>query len=357
MEHLILAINPGSTSTKIALYKNEAAVFNDGIPHTQSEIECFDSIVAQIPMRLDCVLDALERHGYEPQGLSCVMGRGGLLPPIETGGYRVNQKMLDLVLNEQIPPHASNLGSVLANEIASRAGVDAYIYDAVSAAEFPPVAKITGMKEITRKSFFHVLNSRAVAIKYAQSVGKHLTDLNLIVSHLGGGITMGAFQKGRIVESLADDNGPFAPERAGSIPLLDVIGLCYSGAFTKNEMIKKVRGMGGLRDLLGTSDGRKIEEMTAQGDEYAILVMEAQAYQIAKGIALVSPPLMGDIDAIILTGGLAHDASLVADVKKYVAHLAPDFVVMPGELEMEALAFGGLRILRGEEKPKEFDLF
>ena len=354
MDYLILAINPGSTSTKIALYKNETELFSNSIGHPQSEIEQFGSLLEQIPMRLELVLETLEKHGYKPQDLSCVMGRGGLFPPIETGGYRVNLKMLDLVFSDQIPSHASNLGAVLAREVATLAGVEAYIYDAVSASEFPPVAKITGMKEVERKSFYHVLNSRATAIKYAQGKGMRYDEMNLIVAHLGGGITMGAHKKGHIVESLSDDNGPFAPERAGSVPLLDVIDLCYSGNYTKDEMIRKVRGMGGLRDLLGTSDGRIIAKRVAEGDEYAELVMEAQAYQIAKGIALVSPALMGDIDAVILTGGLAHNQFLVDNVKKYVSHMAPDYVVIPGELEMEALALGGLRILRNQEEAKEF---
>jgi butyrate kinase len=352
MRYKILAINPGSTSTKIALYENEKEDFRESIEHSHQEIEKYNSVLEQIPMRKALVLATLEKHGYKPRDLSVVMGRGGLFPPVHTGGYRVNKRMLDMILNEEISAHASNLGAVLAHEIAQLAGVDAYIYDAVSANEFPPVAKITGMKEVERKSFYHVLNSRMVAIKYAQSLGKRYDDMNLIVAHLGGGITMGAHMRGKIVESLSDDNGPFAPERAGSVPLMDVIELCYSGKYTKSEMIKKVRGMGGLRDLLGTSDARKIAKMIEDGDEYAALVMEAQAYQIAKGIALVSPPLMGECDAIILTGGLAHDKRLIENVKKYIGHMAP-VIVMPGEFEMEALALGGLRILKGTEKARE----
>jgi len=352
MDYLIFAINPGSTSTKLALYKNETALYNESIEHPHEDIEQFEGLLEQIPFRLALTLDSLERHGVKAEDLSCVMGRGGLLPPVKTGGYKVTQKMLDLVLNEQIAPHASNLGAVLASEVAAIGGVCAYIYDAPSANEFPPVATITGMKEVIRKSLCHVLNSRAVSIRYAQSQGKRYNEMNLLVAHLGGGITMSAHQKGKIVESLADDNGPFAPERAGSVPLLEVIELCYNGQFTKHEMIKKVRGMGGLRDLLGTSDGREIAKMVQSGDKYAALVMEAQAYQIAKGIFLVAPPLMGVVDAIILTGGLANNRFLVENVEKYVTHMAP-VIVMPGELEMEALALGGLRILRGQESVNE----
>ena len=353
MDYLILAVNPGSTSTKIALFKNGEEIFKESITHPHEETEKYRSINEQGPMRLQTVLDALAKHGYKAGDLSVVMGRGGMLPPVEVGGYKVDEKMLKLIWEEKIPQHASNLGAVLAYDIAQTAGVDAYIYDAVSACEFPPVAKITGMKEIERRSFYHVLNCRAVAMKYAESIGKRYEDINLLITHLGGGITVGAHYKGKIIDSLADDNGPFAPERAGSVPLLDLIDMCYSGNYSKKEMTGKVRGMGGLRSLLGTSDGREIMKLIESGDENAILVMEAQAYQIAKGIALMSPALKGDCNAIIITGGLAYNTYLVEDVKKYISWLG-EIVVIPGEYEMEALAAGGLRILRGEEAAHKF---
>jgi len=352
MDHLILAINPGSTSTKVALYKNREVIFNESITHPHQELEAFSSITQQAPMRMKTVLEALSRHGYKPDDLSIVMGRGGMLPPVKIGGYKVNDKMLELLSGEKTPQHAANLGAFLANDIAKSTGIGAYIYDAVSACDFPPVAKITGMKEIERRSFYHVLNCRAVSIHYAESIGKKYEDLNLLVTHLGGGITVGAHRKGKIIDSLADDNGPFAPERAGSVPLLNLIEMCYSGEYTKQEMMRKVRGMGGLRSLLGTSDGREIQKLIEAGDANAILVMEAQAYQIAKGIALLSPALRGDCDAIIVTGGLANNTYLVDDVKKYIGWMGK-IVVMPGEFEMEALALGGLRILLGQEAVNE----
>ena len=353
MDYLILTINPGSTSTKVALFKNEEELFKESITHPHEEVEKFDSILEQAPMRMKTVLDALEKHGYKVEDLSIVVGRGGLLPPINVGGYRVNDKMLKVISDEKTPQHASNLGAVLASEIAKTAGVGAYIYDGESACQFPPVAKITGMKEIERRSFYHVLNCRAVSMRYAGSIGKKYEDINLLVTHLGGGITVGAHFKGRIIDSLADDNGPFAPERAGSLPLLDIIEMCYSGKYTKSEMKSKIRGMGGLRSLLGTSDGREIQKLIEAGDKNAILVMEAQAYQIAKGIALMSPALRGDCDAIIITGGLAYNDFLIEDVKKYIEWLGK-IVVMPGEYEMEALALGGLRIIRDNEPVNEF---
>jgi len=352
MEYLILTINPGSTSTKIALYRNDEELFKESITHPHEELEKYDSILEQAPLRMKTVIDVLKKHGYKAEDLSIVMGRGGMLPPVKVGGYRVNDKMLDLLYGGKTQQHASNLGAILANDIAKAVGIEAYIYDAVTACEFPPVAKITGMKEIERRSFYHVLNCRAVAIRYAESIGKKYEDINLLVTHLGGGITVGAHCKGKIIDSLADDNGPFAPERAGSVPLLDLIEMCYSGNYTKKEMMDKVRGKGGLRALLGTSDGREIQKLIESGDKNAALVMEAQAYQIAKGIALISPALRGDCDAIIVTGGLAYNTYLIEDVKKYIGWLGR-IVVMPGEYEMEALALGGLRILRKQEEVHE----
>jgi butyrate kinase len=353
MDYIIAAVNPGSTSTKIAVYKNEEQVFSESVSHPAKEIERFDGIMQQLPFRLNIVREVLSAHGTKPEDLSCVMGRGGMLPPMRTGGYLVTGDMLELLQNGDIPQHASNLGGVLAHEIAEPVGIPAYIYDAVSSNEFPPIAKITGLKQVTRKSFCHVLNTRAAARKYASHLGRRYEDLRLIVTHLGSGITAGVHCNGRLIDTIADDNGPFAPERAGSLPLLDVIDICYSGKYNRKEMKLKIRGLGGLRDLLGTSDGRKIAQMLEGGDEYAALVMQAQAYQIAKGIALLTPALEGNCDAIILTGGLAHMKSLTEDVKKYVGWIAP-FVVMPGEFEMEALCLGGMRILRGQECARVF---
>jgi len=356
MEHLILTINPGSTSTKIALFKNEVEVFKESLNHPQEVIEGFDNLLEQIPMRKTVVLEALEAHGFNPGDLAIVMGRGGLFPPIRTGGYQVNERMLKMIMNQEIPSHASNLGAVLANEVAlaAKTGISAYIYDAVSAGDLPAIAKITGLKETPRKGFYHVLNSRRAAFRYSQSLGKNYEEMNLIVAHLGGGITIGVHEKGKIVDSLSDDNGPFAPERAGGLPALDVIELCFSGKYTKKEMQKKIRGMGGLRDLLGTSDGREISKRVEEGDKLAAQVMKAQAYQIAKGIGLLAPVLKGNCDAIILTGGLAYNEALIEDVKSYITFIAPT-IVMPGEYEMEALALGGLRILRREENVHEFE--
>ena len=260
----------------------------------------------------------------------------------------MNQAMLELVLEEKIPPHASNLGSVLADGIAREAGVDAYIYDAESSDELLDIARVTGMKEIVRRSFCHVLNSKAVSRWYAESKGRKYEEINLIVVHLGGGISLSAHQNGKIIDSISDDVGPFSPERSGSVPLLDLIELCFSGDFSKKDMQRKVRGLGGLRDLLGTSDGREIAKRIENGDVRAELVMEALAYQVSKGIAWLGPALKGRHEAIILTGGLANDKLLVNNIKKYSEWLG-DIEVLPGEHEMQALALGGLRIVRDGE--------
>lgn len=352
MNTLILAINPGSTSTKIGLFDGERLLCKESLEHGD-EFRHLDSIMEQSPIRKKHILDFLEQKGYAPEQLACVMGRGGLLPPVHAGGYLVNEKMKQYLRAKDAPQHASNLGAILADEIAQEGGVRAYIYDAVSANEFTDIAKITGMPEIERKSFYHVLNSRASAIRYAASKNQSYEDMNLIVAHLGGGITIGVHEKGRIIDSLSDDNGPFAPERAGSLPLIEIIKMCYSGKYQEKEMAKKVRGAGGLQALLGTSDCRKIEAMIQAGDERAKLVFEAQASQIAKGIGLLAPVLKGKCDAIILTGGVARSAFITDRVTEYVRFIAP-VEIMPGEFELEALAAGGLRILQGKEEANEF---
>ena len=353
LAHTILAVNPGSTSTKVMVIKNQEAVLRETIYHPHEEIEKYPSIIGQVPMRKDVIEAMLEKSGITITELSAVVGCGGLLPPVGTGGYVVNKRMLDMIESEEIPAHASNLGAVIAHAIAAPLGKPAYIYDAVSAGILPAKAKITGFKEIERRSLHHVLNSRAMARKYAEGIGKKLSELNLVVAHLGGGISGGAYAGGELVDSFADDNGPFAPQRSGGVPLMDFIELCFGGQFTKADMRKKVRGMGGLRALLGTSDGMEVAKMVDAGDERATLVMDALAYQVAKGAMGLLPALYGNCDAVILTGGLAYNQQLVSDIVKYIGKNLP-VSVMPGEAEMEALAYGALRILRGEEEALEF---
>ncbi len=350
---VILAINPGSTSTKIGVYKNEAALFTDSVEHDSVVLEAFTTIIDQFEFRKKTVLEILSAHHFEINQLAAVVGRGGLLPPIHAGGYRVNQAMKALILSGQLSPHAANLGALLAAAIAEPLGIPAFIYDAVSADEMAAVARITGFVEIHRKSLCHVLNSKAMGRKYASEMGTSYQKLNLIIAHLGGGISISAHKQGRIIDVIADDTGPFSPERSGSVPLLALAELIYSGAYQKNELLIKIRGQGGLKAHLGTGDIRVIEERILSGDGRAKQVYEAEAYQIAKGVGEMATVLKGDIDAIILTGGMAYSKKLTNLIKTYIDFLAP-VKCLPGENEMEALALGGLRLLRGEEEARVF---
>lgn len=349
----VLAINPGSTSTKIALYRNDEEVFSESIEHSDKEIAAHQGLKKQFEMRRDLIFSLLEEKGVSLDQLSAVVGRGGLLPPIKAGGYYVNDDMKRRIIHGPITYHASNLGALLAAAIADKTGIPALIYDAVSANELKPVAEVTGFPEIKRESFCHVLNSKAAGRKASDKTGKSYGDSNYIVAHLGGGISISAHEKGRIVDSISDDAGPFSPERAGSIPLLYVIDMCYSGEYNKKEVTKKIRGMGGLKAYFGTHDCRKIEEMIDAGDEKAALVYDAEAYQIAKGIGQMAPTIDGVIDGIILTGGLAYSDMLTDMIRKRVEFIAP-VITIPGENELESLALGAGRILRGEELCSEY---
>lgn len=351
--YYILSVNPGSTSTKVALYEDEKILFTENIEHTREELEGFEKIPSQLEYRKALVIKTVIDKGYKLENLSAIVGRGGLIPDLKTGGYLVNEKMEEILKSDFISAHASNLGGLIAKAIGDPLKIPAYIYDAVSSGELSEVAKITGMPDIIRQSKCHVLNSRAMARKYAEKQGKKYEEMNFIVAHLGGGVSVSAHKGGHIIDSVADDDGQFSPERSGSVPLLDVINLCYSGKHTKDEMKQLVRGKGGMYAHLGTSDCRVIEEMIKNGNQRAELVFEAQAYQIAKGIGLLSVTLLGDVDNIILTGGVANSKLLTSMIEKYVKFIAP-VVVLPGENEMESLANAGLRLLKGEETAKEY---
>lgn len=353
MSDHILAINPGSTSTKIALYEGETLIFFEQAEHSDEDFAAFTDILDQLEFRLEIIRTILNKHQVSLLTLDAVVGRGGLLPPVNAGGYLVNEKLKNTILSGTLSPHASNLGALLADEIAAPLNIPAYIYDSVSSHEFREIAMITGIPEFLRHSQCHVLNSKAMGRKVAEKHGKRYEDLNLIVAHLGGGISIGVHEKGKIVDAIGDDSGPFSPERTGSLPLLYIVDLCYSGQYTKREMVRKIRGMGGIKAHLGTHDCRLVEKMIAAGDEKAKLIYEAEAYQIAKGIGELAPVLNGAIDFIILTGGIAFSEMMTGMIADRVKSIAP-VEIMPGEVEMEALAFGALRILRGEESPSIF---
>jgi len=354
MNYKILAINPGSTSTKVSLYENDKMIFIENIKHTTEELGKFNDILEQTSFRANAVNSALKKHNINLSEISAVAGRGGYLPNLLSGGYIVTETILDTILHGELRSHASNLGALIANEIAKPLGIKAYIYDAVMASELPEVAKITGMPEIRKQSICHVLNSKAMSRKVAKNHGKTYDQMRLIVVHLGGGISVTAHAGGKIIEALGDDSGPFfAPERSGMVPVSDIIDLCYSGKFSKKEMLGKVRGNGGLKAYLGTADGLELENMVAGGNEKAKLVLEAMAYGIAKGIGELSTVLMGKIDYIVITGGLARFKLLVDLISERVSWIAP-VEIEPGEDEMEALSLGTLRILKGEETAREY---
>ena len=353
MKHRLLIINPGSTSTKVAIYDEEQQITSKNITHTSQELAPYPTLYDQLDYRVALVRGWLATEGISLSTLTAVVGRGGIIPNIVAGGYVVDDQLVDCLRNYPVFDHASNLGGLMAQEFAKPLHIPAYIYDAVTSDELLPEARVTGFREVRRSSFCHVLNARATAHKYAQTLGRNYEDLNLVIAHLGGGISISAHSHGRIIDSVSDDAGPFSPDRSGSLNMLYVVDLCYSGKYTKQEMLKKLRGEGGMSALLGTHDCQEIERRIQAGDEYAALVYQAQALQIAKGVGIMLGCFTELIDAVILTGGLANSKLLTGKVIDYLHNLVK-VVVIPGENEMEALAKGVLRILRGEEPVHHF---
>ncbi len=347
MGYKILVINPGSTSTKIAYFEGGRELYGKSVNHSSEELEPFADILDQEEFRAEVIEKCIDEWGIKREELSAVVGRGGLLPDMKAGGYIVNDAMVKTIRDGKASPHASNLGALLAKDIAAPLGIPAYIYDSVTSDEFEEIAKITGMPNVRRQSMCHVLNMKAVAREVAQKYNTEYEKLNLIVAHLGGGISISIHTGGKIIDAIRDDAGPFSPERAGSVPLMYMIDMCYSGIYNRKEMIRNVRGMGGMKAYLGTPDCREIEAMINSGDEKAKLLYEAQAYQIAKGIGEMAPVLNGKLDYIILTGGMAYSKMMTDMIKERVEFIAPVEIVA-GEREMEALALGAVRILDGE---------
>ncbi len=352
----ILVINPGSTSTKIGIFEGEKPLFIEILRHNSEEIKSFKRIFDQYDFRKNVVLEFLKNKNIPPESLTCVVGRGGLIKPLKSGTYIVNERMIEDLKGAKRGEHASNLGAIIAYEIAKPLGIPAYIVDPVVVDEMDDVARISGLKGIERKSIFHALNQKAVARRAAKDLGKKYEEVNLIVAHLGGGISVGAHRKGRVVDvnNALNGDGPFAPERAGGLPTQDLVELCFSGKYTFEEMKKKLAGEGGLVSHLGTSDAREVEKRIKEGDSYAKLVYEAMAYQVSKTIGEMAAVLKGEIDAIVLTGGIAYSEMLTNLIKERVSFLGK-ILIYPGEDEMEALALGVLRVLRKEEEPKIYD--
>ncbi len=348
MIYKILAINPGSTSTKIAVYENENEVLVKAIDHDVNELKKYDKIQDQFDMRKEEVLKVLDDNDIDINTIDAVVGRGGLLPPVKSGAYLVNDDMIDRLKNRPVVEHASNLGAIIGYEIANEINVNAYIYDSVAVDELSNVARLSGVKGMDRTCLSHALNSRAMAIEYAKDNNKDYSDLNLIVAHLGGGITISVHEKGRMVDIVSDDEGPFSPERSGKIPCKKLIDACFSGNYTHKDMLKMIRGNGGINSYLGTVDVREVEHMIDNGDEYSKLVHDAMTYQVAKGIGELATVVSGDVDGIILTGGIAYSKLIVSKIIDRVKFIA-NVCVMPGENELKSLVGGTLRVLRNEE--------
>jgi len=354
MKENILIINPGSTSTKVAIFNQEGKeIFKEFISHSTEELFQFKSLLEQGPFRKKIILNTLKKKKIDSNSLSAIIGRGGILKPLEAGTYEVNNQLINDLKNSPIE-HASNLGGIIAHEIAEEINVPAYIADPVSVDEFTDIARISGLKGVERESLLHALNIRANAFRYAKERGKKFEELNLIVAHLGGGISISPIEKGKIIDvNNANDGGPFSPERTGSLPNKALIHLCYSGKYSEKELYKFITHQGGLVSYLGTNDVREVIKKIEQGDKNAELIFEGMCYQIAKEIGAMAAVLKGKVEAIILTGGIAHNEILVNKIKDRTDWIAP-IVVYPGEEEMKALAQAVIRVIDGVEKVKTY---
>ncbi|MGY3748722.1 butyrate kinase [Vagococcus acidifermentans] len=345
-----LIINPGSTSTKISVFENDQEQFHTTINHSPEEIRKYHEIYDQFDFRLELILDVLKENNIALSEFSAVIARGGNMRPVVGGTYEVNDEMLKDLKIGVMGSHASNLGGGLAHAIASDLNIKSYVVDPVIVDELEPLARFSGTPLISRKSKDHPLNQRAVGRIAAQQANKKYEDMNYIIAHLGGGISIAAHKKGKIVDvnNSLNGDGPFSPERTGGLPFGSVIDLCYSGEYTKDELMKKLVGHGGLVAYLGTNDGRDVTRMIEEGNKEAETVYHAMAYQISKEIGAMASVLKGQVDGILLTGGLAYDKRLMGWIEEYVSFIAP-VQIFPGEKEMEALALGVLRVLNGKE--------
>lgn len=351
-----LIINPGSTSTKIAVFDDENMIFEKTIRHTNEELSPFNRVSDQFQFRKDMIIEALRENKISLNELDAVVGRGGLIKPVEGGTYAVNDKLIeDLKTNVKVE-HASNLGAPLARSIAGEVNIPSFIVDPVVVDEMEDVARISGHPDFERICIWHALNQRAVARRAAmEKFGKKYEELNLVVAHLGGGISIGAHKKGKAIDvnNALNGEGPFSPERSGSLPLGQLVKMCFSGKYSESQINKMIVGKGGISAHLGTNSAKEVSDRAKAGDEKARLIYSAMAYQIAKAIGEYAVVLDGDVDAILITGGIAYDNELVQMIENKVKFIAK-VIVYPGEDELLALAQGGLRVLNGIEEPKKY---
>ncbi|RKD85027.1 butyrate kinase [Mangrovibacterium diazotrophicum] len=355
-EHHILAINPGSTSTKFAVYRNEQCVLNKTLRHSVDELSAYADIIEQFGYRKGMIIDALVEEGIEIDRIKNIIGRGGLTYPLESGVYLVDQLMLQHARAGIYGKHASNLGPIIADYIASQIpGAHAYIADPVVTDELEDIARITGHPKFRKRSIFHALNQKATARVHARKTGRAYEEMRLIVVHLGGGVSVGAHLNGRVVDvnNALDGDGPFSPERSGSLPVGQLIDLCYSGKYSQAEIYRMIVGEGGYVAYLGTNNALEVKNRAEAGDEAARMIEQALGYQVAKSIGEMAVVLTGQVDGILLTGGMAYNETLVNQIKERVGFIASVFVY-PGEDELEALAMNALMVARGELKARKY---
>lgn len=350
-----LIINPGSTSTKIGVFEDETLLFEETLRHSTEEISKYATIFDQKDFRKNIIIDLLKSKEFDVKSLGMVVGRGGMLKPIPGGTYACTDalvKDLEVGVSGQ---HASNLGGILAREIADEIGVPSFIVDPVVVDELMPIARYSGVPELPRVSIFHALNQKAVAKRYAKETGKKYEDLNLIVVHMGGGVSVGPHKNGKVIDifNALDGDGAFSPERSGAVPVGALVKMCFSGEYTQAEIYKKLVGNGGFNAYVGTNDMRDVEKMVNEGNEKAAEVRDAFILQMSKNIGAMATVLEGKVDQIIVTGGIAYDKYVVAKLKERCEWIAP-FTVYPGEDELLALVQGGLRVLNGEEEAKNY---
>ncbi len=351
----ILVINPGGTSTKISVFDDAMEIVKESVIHNQRELEKFRTVVDQMNFRKTQIINTLAEHKIELRSIDAVAGRGGLMKPIAGGTYAVNDAMIQDLENAINGEHASNLGAILAKNIGDENVIPSFVVDPVSVDEFQEISRLSGLTDLPRASWLHSLNHKAVCRKVAEQIGAKYNECNFIVAHLGSGNSVVPHRKGKMIDgSGGRTDGPFSPERGGGLPTYPLLKLCYSGEYTEQEMINKISNVGGMYDYLGTKDMIEIENRVRSGDERATLVFESYVYQVAKEIAMYGASLCGDVDRIIVTGGIAKSKMVVDSLKKRVSYLAP-LEVIPGEMEMEALALGALRVLNKLEEAKKYE--
>ena len=355
MAYNILVINPGAGSTRLGLYENETAIFEENLRHRPEELLKFRKIIEQYPYRKEKVMELLKSKRVDLKSIDAVVGRGGPFKPLVSGTYLVNEKLIDDIKSGNYQSeHPSLLGVMIAQEIARTLKINAYFVDPVSVDEFWELSRFSGLKQIRRKALSHALNVRMVAKKAAKQLNRPYKDCNFVVIHLGTGITVAAHLKGRQVDSSnANEDGPFSPQRTGSLPTIPLVKLCFNG-YKYEELKSMLNRKGGLLSYLGTDDIQEVEKRIENGDEEAELVYNAMIYQIAKEVGAYAVVLKGDIDAIVITGGIAHSEKFVNRLKEWIKFLCPEIFVFPGEGEMEALALGVLRVFRNEEEVKVY---